>query len=369
MKTYDKNKVIEVLREIFNHINSVQTPIPWFVSLRRMRLGITIEANYERENVLKLELAKNLINKLVSEEEVTLTAEEIEYFLIDREKHSINDSILSIFRTLEVDMTGVNFDDLKLWSTEFKGLENVTINLDKIVNKCLYDTTFKKAKFTGSFDNAKIGSTCFIECESENAIDPQKIADKQMNDSGFGGIEINGSFDGVYIEDTIFTNAKGTIKINPQKYPTKELYGLCFYNCYIIGDQIPGTDLYEEPSFEGCSIAKCSFAGVKNDVTIDLDKLKCGNEYYGDVADNAKIYNTNLTGVRLIGTIKEEDAQVVKNCYVCDETGKRSYIDLSNPATYENLDNIQVNVIPKEEPKTKSKFFDFLKNNKSKKAE
>lgn len=367
MKVYKRKNVLKVIKSIVARIDDHTYTEPWFEKAYIEEIyGDEIKfvkVDDEEENKALINFAQLLLTKCNSADVITLSPEEIEKVLINRDKQIIYLGVMNGLQGLEADVAGVCFDGLNIHGKRFDKLENVIIDLDKVVNKDLVATTFRNAKFIGSFDNAKLWRANFYNCSAQHALDPQKVSKKMLNNTTLGGICINGSFDGIALKGIDFTGAKGIIRINPQKIRNKEIKNVVFEscNCEIVGDKIPETDKYEEPSFKDCVIKDTSFGGVKNNITINIDELK-------DTYDNLSF--CDLTGIKVIGSVHEESDVLYGSSYR-NRDNLRQHIWLNYPETYESNPNIQINVIkkPKEEekPKTKVKrsiFSRFIKTTK-----
>ena len=368
MKTYDKREVREIIGKLINYEETCEGDSrPWFYDYAEVNTAKDIypapECSAWGEEIRRDELAELLLRKYNNDEGITLSPEEIEYFLIDTENKVLFPSVLEAFNELEVDMEGVCLDGLYLQGCDFSGLENLRINLDKVENKDLIGTSFTGAIFTGKFDDFCIYNAQFEDCKSEYPLDPQTLRLHSLKDTKLGGIEISGSLDGFDLNGTDFSESKGIIVINPQKYPEKNLYFVDFENCYILGDYDEETGRFYEAHFGGCSIDHSSFTGAKNIPTIDLDDIACYDYYPGMIS------RTDLTGVRIVGkVIDEEMKKLFERCEIDDEK-----FTLADTTTFQHLKLIQVDwhtdayKRPEEEPKKakrKSLFEIFRKTNK-----
>ena len=368
MKVYKRLDVLLVLGKIIERIEEHPYIEPWFEQAYIERIyGDEIEfvkADAKEEEKALVNLAQLLLSKYASAELITLSPEEIEKVLINREKQIIYSGVMETLQDLEADVAGVCFDNLIIHGQRFHKLKNVIINLDKVVNKDLVATTFYRAKFIGSFDNTKLLHAKFSDCSAQHALDPQKVSKKALKYTALGGICINGSFDGVALNHIDFSGAKGIIRINPQKIQNKEIKNVVFEKCHceLVGDKIPETGKYEEASFKDCVIKDTSFGGVKNSVTINLDEIK-------DVYDN--LSDCDITGIKIIGSVDEESEVLYGSSYR-NSDNIRKHIWLNYPHTYESNPNIQINVIKRpleeEKPKVNQKksIFSIL-NKKNKK--
>lgn len=368
MKTYDKREVREIIGKLINYEETCEDDSrPWFYDYAEVNTAKDIypapECSAWGEEIHRDELAELLLRKYNNDEGITLSPEEIEYFLIDRENKVLFPSILEALDELGVDMEGVCLDGLYLQSCDFSGLENLRINLDKVENKDLIGTSFTGAIFTGKFDDFCIKGADFTECKSEYPLDPQKLRLKSLKDTKLGGIEISGSLDDFDLNGADFSESKGTIVINPQKYPNKTLNFVDFNNCYILGDYNEKTGQFEEASFAGCEMRHVNFKGAKNIPTIDLDDIA------SDLYFPGMISHAELAGVRIIGKVKDDD---MKNLFEWCEIDEEPF-DLNNTTTFQHKKLIQVDwhtdayICPEEESKKvkrKSLFEIFRKTNK-----
>lgn len=122
----------------------------------------------------------------------------------------------------------------------------------------------------------------YKEMKISARLNPQTIKDKNLSYVKFGKILFTDNFDNCYISYSDFSNSIGAV-INPQKVIDKDLRGVNFKDTTIIG------------SFDGCNLCDASFAGVKSDITIDINKV-----IYNE--------NTNFTGVNVEGYNPEINA-------------------------------------------------------------
>lgn len=352
MKVYDKNEVKEQVIALLNYQYQLEERGPWFYreSYNEGKEYAPLYSAYDEE-IMRLKFAQLLLQKYNSKKDVTLSPKEIERFLIDKTYKTVYPSILQTLNCLGVDMEGVCLDGLWLAGSSFINLENVHVNLDKLGDKNLINTRFRGASFSGSFDKCKLALAIFENCASEKPINPQEVYGKTLYRSKLGGIEIEGSLDGVNISYTDFSKSKGTIVINPQKCINKTLEGVLFNNCYVLGDYDEQTGQYEEASFAGCEINYSIFKGVKNIPTIDIGTIS-----YSD------IYRTDLTGVRIIGTVGWENCGFLfSDCTINGEE-----FNLAIPSTYENKKLVDINLVKETKQKIKEKksiFSRFKKKN------
>lgn len=91
-------------------------------------------------------------------------------------------------------------------------------------------------------------------------LNPQKVKDKNLRFVRFGRVMFTDNFDGCSIAYSKFNNSIGAI-IDPQKIIAKDLSGVDFADTTVVG------------SFDGCNLNSASFKGIKNKISIDLDKV------------------------------------------------------------------------------------------------
>ncbi len=348
MKVYDERKVLEEVVKLINYDYKRVDLGPWKVKAEFDTERIwRPHYDADEEEKKRFKFAQLLLSKYNSKKDITLSPNEIEHFLIDRRRKVLYPSILLTLNSLEADMEGVCLDGLYLLGYDFSKLKNLKIDLDKVECKYLIHTKFNEAHFTGSFDGCRIFETIFENCTAEQALDPQTISDRVLVNSKFGGIEIKGSLNNINICGADFSESKGQIIINPQEYHCtghKCIENVSFNNCYVFGNYNEETKRYEQADFSGVSMCEVSFKGVKNQPTIDVGKL-----------DNCSIIDTELVGVKLIGTAKSKDIFLE-----CTIDGKD--FNLNDPTTYEGNELVQIK-IAEEPPKVKQKgqFFKKLK--------
>ena len=214
---------------------------------------------------------KELINKLL-------------FIDLDEGTKKVDNKTLNFLRDCEYDMKDICFDDSDVSSCNFKGLKNVVIDIDKIVNKDLSNTILDGVKLLGSLDNAIISGAFFDGYIGDLVLDPQKLASKDLSMVSLNGITVNGSFDGCDIFSINFEGAKGDIYINPQKVFNRDLRHAKFNGVTFIGDK------GKEASFKKCSIKQTSFEGAKGDIYIDPQELM------GDYIMLCKFSGVTFTG-------------------------------------------------------------------------
>ena len=340
MKKYDRKKVLEQVTMLLNYNYSGEDNGPW-----RVKAEFDTEECWrpmyhkDVEKRRRLKFAELLLIKCNSRGEITLSPGEIEKYLIDKQSRVLFPSILTALSNLEADMKDVHLDNLYLLGYDFSKLKNLRIDLDKVYWKELVRTKFNGASFTGSFDGCSLAEAIFENCTAEQSIDPQKISGRVLDHAKLGGIEISGSLDYARITGTDFSESKGVIVINPQKII--DLSGISFANCYVFGDLDKETGQYEEADFSGRSILGSSFKGIKNTPTIDISK-------------GVWIRNTELAGVRIVGTAKLEDCDhIISDCLIDGED-----FELYDEKTYPKNGLVQVTI---EKPQKKKSIFGWFK--------
>ena len=312
-----------------------------FIKKLREREEVKYSSNKLKEKKLLIELVEYLLHIYNNDSPFNLSPSEIERYLFDRENNAINSEILYVFRRLETDMAGVSFDGIYLKHMMFTGLKNVTINLDKIIDKDLRHCSFKEVNFIGSFDNCKLYFTRFEDCTSESRLDLQTVNDGLVTGVKFGNMKVFGSTDGMDIGYADFSNVDGDIYINPQKLVDKNLDTINFCNCFIVGD-----DKDSEPSFNGCRINHSSFKGSRNSVTININELRSPSSFN----PTCKLDFVNLTGVTLIGDITlggQDDVKakdVLSDCSLEYNGKSYNYFNVEDPETYGNCPDIKINI-------------------------
>ena len=337
---------------------------------------ITSILKYSSDDIESLLYAKFLMNK-VTDDEITITKEEINEYLFRKESGEINKTVFNSLKYLKADFTGISFDDKNIEDLNFTGLEGVEINLDKIKNKNLRKVTFTGVKLIGTLNNSIIENTDFTGYLGEVTLDPQTVVDKSIKGSKLSGILINGSFDNINITSVDFTNVKGDVKINPQKIPNKELMGINFCDTKLNSDE------NTNPIFDGCKIYDCKFKGAKGNIIINLDTL--------DESIFPKLSICDLTGVIVEGNTKsnyppihcvKQDGTVIFDTVGDDLFGSYYYDDENNYVhiyLYESMvwdkkkecwkyipkkkeKNLRINITFKEkEEKPKQKKFSLLR--------
>ena len=344
MKKYDRKKVLEQVTMLLNYDYSREDNGPW-----RVKAEFDTEEcwrpRYHRdvEKRRRLKFAQILLTKYNSKGEINLSPEEIEKYLIDKQSRVLFPSVLTALSNLEADMQDVRLDNLYLLGYDFSKVKNLKIDLDKVCWKELVCTKFNGASFTGSFDGCRLAEAIFENCTAEQSLDPQNVSGRVLDHAKLGGIEISGSLDYARITGTDFSESKGVIVINPQKII--DLSGISFANCYVFGDLDKKTGQYEEADFSDCDIMGSSFKGIKNTPTIDISKC-------------VWIRNTELAGVRIVGTAKLEDCgRVISDCLI---DGKD--FELYDKETYPKNGLVQVTIeMPEKKQKKKSIFGWFKK--------
>lgn len=325
------------------------------------------EYDYVTDNKMCLELAKILLNQIDNEDKIELSSSQIETILVNRKNHTLNKKVFYALCDLHADMTGVDISNTYIHGFDFRGLRNLTIDLDKVMEKDLINTNFNGVTLKGSLDDCKLYYTRFSGSENELKLDPQKIKYKSMMCTDLAGIEIVGSFDGVKIDECKFTHATGNIVINPQTLPEKRLKGLILNGVYV------------EPNFKGCIIDDCDFSDTKNKIIINLDDLVYQekgilNDSWENENIRTKLCFCNLSGVTLTGDVKEKNLSTdVYGCYISRSTRPnksatideyKAYmnseysniwdvdIDLKDEESYNNQGiNVQINIVEKKKEK------------------
>lgn len=327
---------------------------------------------YHSKDKICLKFANLLINKATNEKDITLSTEEIKSYLFKEESPEINFIIFNILRHLKADFTGISFDNKNISGLNFIGIENVSINLNNVLDKNLTNTTFNGVKLEGNLDNAKIDNTNFSGYIGDVKLDPQKVKDKSIRGSSLAGITVIGSLDDIEISGVDFTEVKGEVKINPQKIPKKQLYNINFKDTTLCSEDD------KEPSFEGCTIYDCKFNGIKKDIIINLDEVES--------AFFPKLAICDLTGVTVIGKaksnyeakhcVKEDGSVIFENVkddlfgsYYYDKDGNYIHVYLYESTMWDKEnsrwkyiprseeENLKIDVKFKEPEKPKQKFF------------
>lgn len=298
---------------------------------------ITSLLKYHNDEKTCLLFANLLLNKVNTQEEITLSEEEISNFLFVKDSNEINNTIFYCLSRLNVYLTGINFDGKKIAGFNFTNLNGVVINLDMIPDKDLSKVTYRGVTLNGILDNAVIEYTDFDGYVGNISIDQQKIINKSIKGSNLSGITIDGNFDGVVINGVDFSKAKGDIVINPQNVPNKELIGINFANVLLCSSINEDYKEFVEPSFTGCTIYECKFKDLKSPIIINLDTINS--------SIFPKLAFCDLTGVVVEGNAKsnyepihcvKEDCSVLfddalddlVSSYYYDEQGNYVHIHL-----------------------------------------
>lgn len=245
------------------------------------------------DNFANLQFAKLLLDKVTGQEDITLSKEEVSTYLFDRKTNKINPKVFLILRNLEADLTDVCFDNIEIMNYSFKGLENVTINLDLVPDKNLSGVGFAGVTLLGSLDDSILYYTDFTGHKGNIILNPQKIKNKSIYGSKLSDVTVEGNFDDVEISYVDFTNVRGQAIINPQQVPAKQLLGINFSDALLTGNYSEKSLTYEAPSFKDCIIFNCQFKNTRGSITINLDDLQ---KYFG-----SKLSLCDLTGVKIIG--------------------------------------------------------------------
>lgn len=255
---------------------------------------------YHSDDKTCLLFASLLMNKVNSNNEITLSLEEINNFLFEKDSTEINYVIFCSLSHLGADLTGVNFDGKVIKGYDFSNLSGVTINLDMVPDKNLSKTKFAGVTLKGTLDDAIIEYTDFTDYIGNIILDPQKVNNKSLKGSNLSGVTVIGNFDNVEITNVNFSGTKGYIRINPQKVPNKELIGINFSNVLLCGDE--NDKEFTEPSFDGCKIYDCKFKNTKGKIIINLDLI--------DNSIFPKLSGCDLTGVVIEGKAKSNYAPI-----------------------------------------------------------
>ncbi len=234
--------------------------------------GIRSYVNYNND-FYGLKFTEFLLHNAKNYEDIYISSEVISKYLFNQNDNTIRSSVFNILKMINADMSGVCFDGYIIRGLDFKGLENVKIDLNKIPNKDLSYTNFDNVELIGNLDNAIIDCTNFCSYKGEVKLDPQKIHNKEIYNSKLSGLVINGSFDYVNINMVNFDGLIGDVIINPQKISNKNLHGLDFSGVRFVGDYDVTSNSYLAPSFYGCKISNCKFHNLKEVVNIDLNEL------------------------------------------------------------------------------------------------
>ena len=341
------------------------------------------EYDYQTDNKMCLELAKILVNnreEIVNDKDKNrevlsrvLNPETIERLLINRENSTLNTKVFYALCDLRANMRGVDLSGVYIHGCDFRGLKNLTIDLDEVKDKDLINVNFAGVTLEGSLDNCKLYYTRFAGCNAHCKLNPQTIAHKSMVCTDLRDMTVEGNFDGVKIDHCNFVGAKGRIEINPQTVYNKTLEGLNLMGCYIVGEN------GGEPSFKGCKIKNCDFNGVKNKLTFNLDDLEYytisgANDSWERVDIKTKLFNCNIIGNTLTGNVLLSELKtILYACSIYDMPvwpnrsattevwnapldgyllWRDNPIDLSNPKDYDRNDvHININIIDSEEEK------------------
>ncbi len=270
------------------------------------------EYDYKTDNKMCLELSKILLDQIYAgKEKITLTKEQIESLLINRNNDTVNKKIFYALCDLRADMTGVDLSGLYIHGLDFRGLKNLVIDLDKVKEKDFINVNFAGVTLKGSLDGCKLFYTRFGRSINDLKLDPQKIKHKSMKCTNLADITIDGSFDGVKIDYCDFTYAKGKKEINPQTVYGKTLEGIILHGVTFVGEN------GSKPSFKGCQIKYCNFDGIKGCKEINLEEP----EYYIEEEYDGKKIKTkmaycNLRGVTLTGNVRRSELEnIVYGCY------------------------------------------------------
>lgn len=220
----------------------------------------------------KLEIIRFLIKNYLSEEEFTLDKSCIESILFEINEDgtkSITKEIFELLKIFKFDMNMINFNNAHISGLNFSGLRNVKINIDKIPNKDLRESSFNGVKLIGSLYDSLIKATNFEGYIGFLVLDPQKLKEKDLRHTNLSNVTIVGSLDDVDIRYANFENAKGKICINPQLVKDKKLNGVSLKNIYLIGDMNENTKEFKTANFDGCEICQTNFEGHKGNVIIN----------------------------------------------------------------------------------------------------
>ena len=344
------------------------------------------EYDYETDNKMCLKLAKILLDRVNYDEKIKLSSEEIEELLINRKNDTLNKKIFYALCDLHADMTGVDISNTYIHGIDFRGLNNLVIDLDKVKDKDLINVNFDGVTLKGSLDDCKLYYTRFGGSNNDLKLDPQKIKHKFMMNTLLKDIEVVGSFDGVKIDGCDFDNTKGKVIINPQTLPDKRLYDLNLGDCLFLDEN------GNPASFKGCTISCCKFNKIEDGITINLDDLEYQDEEddFDDTIIKTKLSYCNLQGVTLTGNVLIDNLNSdLYDCYtawttfpnlsapvdVFEEYYKSEWgylcrhgIDLNNPKSYDRKDvNIQINIIDKKKEREKEIIPEKLKTENKKK--
>ena len=338
------------------------------------------EYDYQTDNKMCLELAKILLDKINSDEEVKLSSEEIEKLLVNKKNNTLNKKIFYALCDLHADMTDVDISNTYIHGFDFRGLQNLVIDLDKVKDKDLINVNFDGVTLKGSLDDCKLYYTRFGGSNNDLELDPQKIKHRFMKNTLLRDIKVVGSFDGVKIDGCDFDNTKGQVIINPQTLPDKSLKALNLGDCLFLDEN------GNPASFKGCTIHNCKFNNIKDGITINLDDLEYHDYYdrYYDKIIKTKLCFCNLYGVTLTGDVLIDNLNSdLYDCYTSQLTFPnesatidelegyyksswgdfcRCDIDFSDSKSCDRKDvNIQINIIDnkKDENEARNKVRKF----------
>ncbi len=272
------------------------------------------KSEYKKEIVKAAHLLMDKV-RYSDKEDITLESdfiEEILFVLNEDGTKSIVSDVYSILRSIGADLKGVSFDNVHISGYYFGSLKNVEINIQKIPNYDISNTSLKGVKVYGTLNGANIKNTDFTGYIGDLVLNPQLVQNKDLYFTNLNGITVNGSFDGVNVSCMKTEGFKGEIIINPQKVYNKDIWGIDMNGVQLIGDYNEVSGMYDDSCFEECRIYNTSFKGCIGNVVTPLDKLLWGANL------------CNFTGVKLTGNIK--DAGCVQFSYYEDEDGNKIYL-------------------------------------------
>ena len=236
----------------------------------------------------------------------------------------INEEIWGFLCMIKADMKGVSFNETKITGMNFDGLENVSIDLDKLYDKDLSSVSFMGVNLEGSLDDAKLNFTDFVGYKGSVKLNLQKLVCKDLSYCALSGLIIEGSFDNVILNGTDFEGVKGDVYLNPQTVYGKTLDDVNLNGVTLVGEYYSDKGMYGSANFDGCKINDTMFNGAKGYICINLNTMCRKNEF------NSKLSGCDLTGVKVVGTA---------DCY----TGRRDIIDSDGTCQHfsnnENLKN------------------------------
>lgn len=294
------------------------------------------KSNYKKQVIKTAHLLMDKV-RYCDEEKIILESdfiEEILFVLNNDGTKSIVDDVYHLLRSINADLSNVSFDNVHISGYHFGGFKNVEINIQKIPNFDLSKTTLTGVRVKGTLNGANIECTDFTGYIGDLVLDPQLIQNKCLYFTNLNGVTVNGSFDGVKVSCMKTKGFKGEIIIDPQKVKDKELLLIDFDGIKLVGDYDTNTGTYESPCFNGCNLHSNSFKGCIGDIVINLDKIICGAS------------GCNLTGVKLIGEIKDDGSLGLMHSYYEDENGKKIYFDNNKTNNVEsNTDEISEEII------------------------